>query len=244
MLLIESIYPLLLRRVSSFSPIRPYPLQNHSIFTFPSRYLFSTRPDNGRQLKDRNFQQYSRASPIYLSTTVFVSTCGSVFDVCAISCFFGRAVPPPISADLPIGQFPLPLSHKHPFHSGTLYFTPRVSRHPCQRALLTAYYHLTFNLSLANQVAILVAVTTNNRILLFVHSLTVTLAWQQRGVRELYTVGEKGELDRKFYRHLFLIAEKERNTICFGNPRDTKELQSNKFNYPNNMRNVENLKFY
>ena len=93
MLLIESIYPLLLRRVSSFSPIRPYPLQNHSIFTFPSRYLFSTRPDNGRQLKDRNFQQYSRASPIYWSTTVFVSTCGSVFDVCAISCFFGRLAP-------------------------------------------------------------------------------------------------------------------------------------------------------
>lgn len=28
-------------------------------------------------------------------------------------------------------------------HSGTLYFTPRVSRHPCQRALLTAYYHTT-----------------------------------------------------------------------------------------------------
>ena len=56
MLLIESIYPLLLRRVSSFSPIRPYPLQNHSIFTFPSRYLFSTRR---RQRSSTQRQEFS-----------------------------------------------------------------------------------------------------------------------------------------------------------------------------------------
>ena len=128
MLLIESIYPLLLRRVSSFSPIRPYPLQNHSIFTFPSRYLFSTRPDKGRQLLSKLFINiHARARPLISSTTVFVSTCGSVFDVCAISCFFGRLAPANyLSRLLPAEDGFHCRFLTSSTHSGTLYFKPQL----------------------------------------------------------------------------------------------------------------------
>lgn len=240
MLLIESIYPLLLRRVSSFSPSD---LTHFKIiqFSHPIKVSFQHTPGTTVVNSKIGFHQYTLVlSHTQWSATVIILTCGSVFDVCAISCFFGRAVPPPISADLPIGQFPLPLSHKHPFHSGTLYFTPRVSRHPCQRVLLTAYYHSTFNLSLANQVAILVAVTTNNRILLFVHSLTCDPCVVAEGCKgTLLGRRKRGELDRKFHRHSFFIGKQEGNTICFSYPRNTKELQSNPFDNPNNMGNIK-----
>ena len=59
---------------------------------------------------------------------MFVSTCGSVFDVCAISCFFGRLAPANyLSRLLPAEDGFHCRFLTSSTHSGTLYFKPHYS---------------------------------------------------------------------------------------------------------------------
>lgn len=56
---------------------------------------------------------------------MIVATCGSVFDVCAIICFFGRAALPPISADFSSAEDGFHCRFlTNSIHSGTLYLKP------------------------------------------------------------------------------------------------------------------------